>query len=120
MTKSSKPIVVKFDLLEDNRRLLLHWQDGAVTEYTASQLRKDCPCAACEVERSKLAAAPAPSSKMTLRVIQGPAPTEARINELKPVGRYALAFRWNDGHQTGIYSFESLRASGRVVDASPT
>jgi DUF971 family protein len=25
------------------------------------------------------------------------------------VGRYALSFHWNDGHQSGIYSWEYLR-----------
>ena len=26
------------------------------------------------------------------------------------VGRYAVAFRWSDGHSSGIYTYESLRA----------
>jgi DUF971 family protein len=26
-----------------------------------------------------------------------------------PVGRYALAFEFSDGHQTGIYHFDLLR-----------
>jgi DUF971 family protein len=25
------------------------------------------------------------------------------------VGRYALQFRWSDGHSTGLYTFELLR-----------
>jgi DUF971 family protein len=28
---------------------------------------------------------------------------------LSVVGRYALNFRWSDGHETGIYSFQYLR-----------
>ena len=28
---------------------------------------------------------------------------------IDPVGRYALRFRWSDGHSTGIYTFEHLR-----------
>lgn len=46
----------------------------------------------------------------SLRVIQSstPAVAEARIQQVVPVGRYALSFRWNDGHQTGIYSYEFL------------
>ena len=31
------------------------------------------------------------------------------IKDLSIVGRYALNFRWSDGHQTGIYSFRLLR-----------
>jgi DUF971 family protein len=26
-----------------------------------------------------------------------------------PVGNYALSFVWNDGHKTGIYSWDYLR-----------
>jgi len=37
------------------------------------------------------------------------------------VGNYAITINWNDGHSTGIYSFERLRAFGergaaRVVE----
>jgi DUF971 family protein len=31
------------------------------------------------------------------------------IQDLNVVGRYALNFRWSDGHETGIYSFRYLR-----------
>jgi DUF971 family protein len=33
----------------------------------------------------------------------------ARPAEVKPVGKYAISFAWNDGHQHGIYSWEYLR-----------
>ena len=44
-------------------------------------------------------------------MIQSGAPTvsEARVVEFSPVGRYALAFAFNDGHGTGIYTFDFLR-----------
>ena len=34
---------------------------------------------------------------------------ELTIADLNIVGRYALNFRWSDGHETGIYSFKYLR-----------
>ena len=34
---------------------------------------------------------------------------ELSINDIAVVGRYALNFRWSDGHETGIYSFRYLR-----------
>jgi DUF971 family protein len=34
---------------------------------------------------------------------------ELKINDMSIVGRYALNFRWSDGHETGIYSFRYLR-----------
>ena len=33
----------------------------------------------------------------------------AKPLEATPVGKYAISFRWNDGHQHGIYSWEFLR-----------
>ena len=34
---------------------------------------------------------------------------EVEIKDVSIVGRYALNFRWSDGHETGIYSFQYLR-----------
>ena len=34
---------------------------------------------------------------------------DLEIKDLTIVGRYALNFRWSDGHETGIYSFRYLR-----------
>ena len=33
----------------------------------------------------------------------------ARPTEVKPVGKYAISFHWNDGHEHGIYSWKYLR-----------
>ena len=31
------------------------------------------------------------------------------LQDVQPVGRYALQFTWSDGHDTGIYSYALLR-----------
>jgi DUF971 family protein len=31
------------------------------------------------------------------------------LQDVQPVGRYALQFSWSDGHDTGIYSYALLR-----------
>jgi DUF971 family protein len=36
-------------------------------------------------------------------------PDALTIGDIEIVGRYALNFRWSDGHSTGIYSFRYLR-----------
>lgn len=80
--------------------------DGKMTLHSMAQLRKDCPCATCRTEREKLAK-PGP----ILRVIDPstPAISKAQVVEFSPVGRYALSFVFNDGHSTGIYTFDFLR-----------
>ncbi len=31
------------------------------------------------------------------------------LQDVEPVGRYALRFKWSDGHDTGLFTFEALR-----------
>ena len=92
--------------------LTITWTDGSATRHAMAQLRKDCPCATCNTERAKITK-PGP----VLRVIQSGAPAvqEARILEFSPVGRYALSFVFNDGHSTGIYTYDFLRQTGTPI-----
>jgi DUF971 family protein len=97
-----------FDLEPENGQLCLTWSDGSRTRHSMATLRRLCPCATCRTEREKMEGQKGLAS---LRVIQpkAPVPEAASILEVVPVGRYALTFRWNDGHQTGIYSYDFLR-----------
>jgi DUF971 family protein len=36
---------------------------------------------------------------------------ETTLVNIEPVGRYGLMPIWEDGHKTGIYTYEKLRAS---------
>jgi DUF971 family protein len=78
----------------------IDWKDGHRSEYKLDYLRDHCPCASCRnaPTKSQDAGTPFPMFKRALR-----------MNGVEPVGRYALRFLWNDGHTTGIYSFEHLR-----------
>ncbi len=83
---------------ESNTQLRITWADGHVCDYTAVSLRRACPCAQCVDEWT---------GERTLKP-QAIA-DEIEIGDLSIVGRYALNFRWSDGHETGIYSFHYLR-----------
>ena len=80
------------------RELLLTWDDGHRSLYGFSYLRFLCPCAGCLDEHT---------GQRTIR--KENIPDNIHAAEFTPVGRYAIRFRWNDGHQTGLYSFEYLR-----------
>lgn len=85
------------------------WKDGVVSEYTARQLRLACPCAQCVEEWS---------GRRLLDPGKVPETIELRGSEL--VGRYALTFRWSDGHATGIFAWDYLRGLGQQTrGASP-
>lgn len=66
-------------------------------------LRRACPCATCRVERDKAAANP-------LHVVKAPMDSHYEIEDLGPVGRYAVNFVFSDGHSSGIYAWDYLRA----------
>ena len=83
---------------ESNALLRITWADGQVCQYGAPQLRRACPCAQCVNEWTGQ------------RVLKPELVSEElTIDEFDLVGRYALNFRWSDGHETGIYSFRYLR-----------
>ncbi len=83
------------------RILVLTWTDGHRSELPLDALRRACPCATCGDS------GPA-KSRSPLHVLAPTAPSEVR--DIQAVGLYALQFFWSDGHETGIYSFELLRA----------
>lgn len=98
-----KPVTAtEVRLSPDGSRLELAWDDGVRTDSTAQVLRQQCPCAGCVDEWT---------SKRTLDPARVPA--DLRIKEVQPVGNYALAFVFSDGHTTGIYPWKLLREVGQ-------
>lgn len=97
-------------LRDEQRVLLIRWSDGQRRAYAVRELRDACPCATCREKRNAPPAA-APSNPFAVL-----APAEAqplRINGMTPVGSYAYAIDFSDGHNTGIYTLELLRQLGR-------
>ena len=81
------------------------WSDGVRTTYRSRLLRDSCPCATCREKRD--AAPPAPNP---LQVLSPAELAPLSIAGMKPVGQYAYAIEFSDGHSSGIYTFEQLRA----------
>jgi len=91
-------------------RLQIEWSDGQVREYSVRGLRDACPCATCAEKRK---ASPAPATSLPILSAAETAPL--RIARMEAMGHYAYAIHFSDGHETGIYTLEQLRALGRVV-----
>jgi DUF971 family protein len=83
---------------EDDAIVSILWGDDHLCRYQASDLRRVCPCAQCVNEWTG-------ERQLQPETISD----ELTIADLSLVGRYALNFRWSDGHETGIYSFRYLR-----------
>ena len=98
MSENNK--LVTFETVND--LMLFKWEDGLESYINLKVLREKCPCADCEGEKDvfgniyKGDTKPMNENSFLLKGIQ-------------PVGYYALRPFWNDGHHSGIYSFEFLR-----------
>ena len=91
--------------------LQIDWSDGEIRRYAVRELREHCPCATC-LEKRKAEPPPATS----LPILQ-PAETQPlRIVRMEPMGRYAYAIHFSDGHNTGLFTLELLRELGKVVE----
>ncbi len=97
--RRSGPAIEPREIMQDgDAALRITWADGRACRYTAALLRRLCPCAQCVNE-------------WTGQRILNPASVSEvlAIRDVAIVGRYALNFKWSDGHETGIYSFRYLR-----------
>lgn len=91
----------------DDGGLCITWSDGATLRYRVGSLREACPCATCREKRS----APPPPPGM-LPVLSAEEARPLRLEGMRPVGTYAYALSFSDGHGSGIFSFELLRSLG--------
>ena len=82
-----------------NGELGIVWEDGHESYFPGHTLRCACRCAECIEETS---------GRKLLQ--DNRVPSDVHVTELHPVGNYAVGIRWSDGHETGIYPFERLRA----------
>lgn len=90
--------------------LHIRWSDGATSEIDSRTLRINCPCASCLQKRGDTTHdKPLSSGRSLLTVVKSDAAQEGNLQEVWPVGRYAIGMRWGDGHDTGIYPYELLR-----------
>jgi DUF971 family protein len=78
----------------------IHWADGLVGKIPHDLLRGYCPCATCQGHGG------------TIRFVPG---GDLELEEIVPVGNYALQLSWGDQHDTGLYSFRYLRALSEMA-----
>lgn len=91
-------------LSQDPKGIVIEWEDGHQGTYPFPYLRKACPCALCKGERTPLSTEP-----LALPALKDMPSTAFEAKDMFKVGRYALGFKWGDGHDTGIYTWDYLR-----------
>ena len=95
----------------------IDWRDGHRSKWTFAWLREACPCATCHEARDADGRKPGIAKAQAVSLL--PMFKEpVRPLEATAVGKYALRFKWNDGHESGIYSWEYLRRLPENAEAT--
>ena len=93
----------RLTVIKDEQTLTIDWADGHCTVYPLDGLRRACPCATCRGHEN-MGELPDPD------LFRAPALRQWNNLRLEPTGQYALQFIWDDGHKTGFYTWQRLRA----------
>ncbi len=107
MPPSADPKSVKVNVTAGTG-MEIEWKDGHRSAYSFQWLRDACPCATCVEAREKEGRAPGQPVQEKAGALPMFKPAIKPV-KTEGVGRYAIRFAWNDGHETGIYSWEYLR-----------
>ena len=83
------------------RGIVVTWPDGREQDIDPADLRRRCRCAHCVEE-------------MTGKPLLDPAMVSADIypTDLMPMGNYAVAIHWSDGHRSSIYPYDLFASIG--------
>lgn len=96
---------VKIKVL-DKKNLYILWDDDSESLIPLAVLRRNCPCATCVIERENKVSTYIP----LLSHVQ------MTLNNIEPIGTYAIRFFWQDGHDDGIYNYELLKRLGELQE----
>jgi DUF971 family protein len=92
---------------QSDQILELTWADGRVDRLPYHYLRNECPCASCRDE-------------WTGERILDPASVrpDLRLDGMETIGNYAVRLGWNDGHSSGLYTWEFLEVLGQNIPSA--
>jgi len=76
----------------------IQWQNGELWKINAVHLRSSCRCALCVDEYS---------GEKILK--DEDIPGDIHVESISPLGNYAVAIGWSDGHSSGIFPYKQLK-----------
>jgi DUF971 family protein len=94
---------------QDIQTLELAWSDGRTQRIPYRHLRALCPCASCRNE-------------WTGERILDPSTIrpDLKLEGMEAIGSYAVRLVWNDGHSSGLFTWENLEELARSAPSSPS
>jgi DUF971 family protein len=90
--------------LQSDQILEVVWTDGRLDRLPYPTIRAQCPCAGCRDEWTGERLLDPRSIRPDLKLVG-----------MENIGTYAVQFAWNDGHASGLYTWETLRSIGDGV-----
>ena len=87
--------------IPEDRLLRVLWDDDTLSDYPFAYLRGWCPCAVCQGH----------GGERHFIEVENP-----QLVSINMVGNYAVNPTWDDGHETGIYTYAYLRSLGESQD----
>ncbi|MBF0425182.1 MAG: DUF971 domain-containing protein [Magnetococcales bacterium] len=95
MTYGSRRVPTEIRQITKDRLVRIAWNSGEQMELSMEYLRVVCPCADCRGHT--------PDQR---KIIDGK--QDVTVTAITPVGRYAVKIVFSDGHDTGVYSWDTL------------
>lgn len=100
MSDQLKPISI--EVRNSDEEFEIQWSDDHRSIYPLFGLRKNCPCAECRGGHERMG--------YFDRSLFFVSPNEHyRVEDIRQIGNHAIQITWNDGHNTGMYQWETLR-----------
>ena len=87
--------------LQADQMLEVNWPDGRADRLAYHTIRSQCPCAGCRDEWTGARILDPKAIRPDLKLVG-----------MENIGTYAVQFAWNDGHSSGLYTWETLRSIG--------
>ncbi len=91
---------LEIDVKRADGYMLIKWNDGHAGRDTFLRMRWNCPCASCNGEMG------VPGRLEFVKELKD---DETVLENLEPIGYYALRPTWKDGHDSGLFTYELLR-----------
>ena len=95
------------------RDLAIKWSDSRESYLELEALRRACPCAGCQGE-------PDIDGHIDKPHVSYDPSRSFRLKAYSIVGGYAFQPTWEDGHSTGLYTFDLLRRLGPMEELVQT
>lgn len=92
----------KVEVGNSDQELFIKWADGHTSVFPLFGLRKNCPCVTCRGGHGRM-------NRFDRSLFFVEPNQHFEVESINQIGNHAIQIIWNDGHNTGMYQWETLR-----------